>query len=87
MQTFANDDERAAHDAILRWCRRPEGSHGARCMRNGNPGDSTCLVVNVNGTEPRPGGKGPHDRRTIRIGEGTTWIETLANLREKGHTP
>lgn len=85
MQTFANDDERAAHDLIARWCHLPEGSHGARCMRNGRPGDSACLVVNVNRTEPVPGGSA-YQSRCQRIAEGNTWIDTLADLRGKGHT-
>lgn len=68
-----------AHDAILQWCRSVVHGHGHPCMRNGHKESPPCLVIDVDRTEPKPGGHS-WERRSVVIAEGATWEEIADKL-------
>lgn len=77
--------ERCAQQRILRWCRSNPRGEGIPVMRNvdwrayGGP----CVVLDVNQTEPKPGGK-EWERRDRKIAAGGDWRGVLAELLATG---
>lgn len=81
----ANDFEQEAHDAILAFCRSKEGQRraGGIIGMRVTYGDERHVVIDLERTERKPGGKA-WETQPITHASGATWLECLVQLKNKG---